>query len=186
MNHNNEIKKMEDREGSSKEEFGCCAMCGATRDYKDVEGQTYIDFATVPNSETRFETEYYRTGRDNVRKELVATPTMRGTFFNLEGYMGSDEEVIKYWYKGELEPPLEEPELTYAEHVEANRPTVPHYQQGNIEPIDFITSHDMNFNLGNAVKYITRCNHKGSKLIDIQKAIDYLNFELERQEANLL
>ena len=59
------------------------------------------------------------------------------------------------------------------------RPNVKHYLQGQIEPIDFITSHDMNFNLGNAVKYITRCNHKGTKLEDLKKAIDYLNFEIE-------
>ncbi len=58
------------------------------------------------------------------------------------------------------------------------RPSVPHYQQGQIEPIDFINSHNMNFNLGNAVKYITRCNHKGTKKDDLKKAIDYLNFEL--------
>ena len=60
------------------------------------------------------------------------------------------------------------------------RPSVPHYQQGQSEPIDFINSHDMSFNLGNAVKYITRCNHKGTKQDDLKKAIDYLNFELER------
>jgi hypothetical protein len=59
------------------------------------------------------------------------------------------------------------------------RPKVHHYQQGTIEPIDFINNHKLNFNLGNAIKYITRCNHKGSKNTDLRKAIDYINFELE-------
>ena len=59
------------------------------------------------------------------------------------------------------------------------RPDVPHYKQGAIEPIDFINSQELNFNLGNAVKYIARCNHKGTKKEDLRKAIDYLNFELE-------
>ena len=63
-----------------------------------------------------------------------------------------------------------------------NRPQVNHYQQGQIEPIDFINSHELNFNLGNAIKYVTRCNYKGTKRQDLQKAIDYINFELERTD----
>lgn len=59
------------------------------------------------------------------------------------------------------------------------RPKVEHYTKGGIEPIDFINSNNLNFNLGNAIKYITRCNYKGSKAEDLQKAIDYINFELE-------
>jgi len=85
----------------------------------------------------------------------------------------------------ELEEKLKEPgKIMFIEDNKntSTRPITPHYQQGNIEPIDFITSHDMNFNLGNAVKYITRCNHKGTKLEDLKKAIDYLNFEIEKVE----
>lgn len=63
-----------------------------------------------------------------------------------------------------------------------SRPTTPHYQQGGIEPIDFINSNDLNFNLGNAIKYITRCNFKGNKRVDLLKAIDYINFELEKED----
>ena len=59
------------------------------------------------------------------------------------------------------------------------RPYVSHYKQGTIEPIDFINSQALNFNLGNAIKYIVRCNHKGTKHEDLRKAIDYLNFELD-------
>ena len=63
-----------------------------------------------------------------------------------------------------------------------SRPLTPHYQQGGIEPIDFINANDLNFNLGNAIKYITRCNHKGHKAVDLKKAIDYINFELEKED----
>lgn len=66
--------------------------------------------------------------------------------------------------------------------LNSTRPNVSHYLQGQIEPIDFINSHGFNFNLGNAIKYITRCNHKGTKKEDLQKAIDYINFELERDK----
>ena len=61
------------------------------------------------------------------------------------------------------------------------RPNVTHYQAGSIQPIDFINSQGMNFNLGNAVKYITRCNFKGTKKEDLMKAIDYINFELSKE-----
>ena len=68
------------------------------------------------------------------------------------------------------------------EAVKVGRPKVLHYLQGGIEPIDFINSNNINFNLGNAIKYITRCNHKGQKVSDLKKAIDYINFELEKEE----
>ena len=65
---------------------------------------------------------------------------------------------------------------------EVIRPNVPHYQSAGIEPIDYINSHNFNFNLGNAIKYISRCGKKEGESVtkDLKKAIDYLNFEIER------
>lgn len=54
-----------------------------------------------------------------------------------------------------------------------------HYNKG-IEVIDYIESHSFNFNLGNAIKYISRCNHKGKRKEDIKKAIWYLERELNK------
>ena len=51
-----------------------------------------------------------------------------------------------------------------------------------IECID-VTQH-MNFNLGNALKYIWRSEHKGG-LEDLQKAIWYLKNEISRIEPRL-
>lgn len=45
-----------------------------------------------------------------------------------------------------------------------------------LEAID--VCEQLNFCLGNAVKYILRCNHKGSKEQDLRKAIWYLEREL--------
>ena len=60
---------------------------------------------------------------------------------------------------------------------EVNHPD--HYNQiKNVECIDVVEQ--MSFNLGNAVKYIWRCDSKGNKLKDLQKAIWYLNREIER------
>lgn len=53
-----------------------------------------------------------------------------------------------------------------------------HYKVGGIETIDFIEAKRLNYNMGNAVKYITRANHKGSRAQDIEKAIWYLKREL--------
>jgi TPR repeat protein len=42
------------------------------------------------------------------------------------------------------------------------------------------------YNLGNAIKYIWRCDHKGQPIEDLQKAVTYLNREIDRRidEAN--
>lgn len=53
-----------------------------------------------------------------------------------------------------------------------------HYQGKGMEALDVIEAFDLNFNLGNAIKYIIRCEHKGSKSEDLEKAIFYLNREL--------
>jgi hypothetical protein len=49
-----------------------------------------------------------------------------------------------------------------------------HYVDGDLEPLKIIQEHNLPFELGNALKYIARCNHKGTKHEDLQKAIDYL------------
>jgi hypothetical protein len=46
-----------------------------------------------------------------------------------------------------------------------------------IECID-VTRH-MSFNLGNAMKYIWRCDHKGNAIEDLKKAIWYLEDEIK-------
>jgi len=56
-----------------------------------------------------------------------------------------------------------------------------HYTQGGIETIDFIEAKNLNYNLGNAVKYITRADHKGNRLQDLQKAKWYLEREILSQ-----
>lgn len=53
-----------------------------------------------------------------------------------------------------------------------------HYKIGGIETIDFIEAKNLNYNLGNAVKYISRAGHKGSCVDDLKKAVWYLQREL--------
>ena len=56
-----------------------------------------------------------------------------------------------------------------------------HYNQG-IEAIDYIESHNMNFNIGNVIKYITRAKHKGTELQDLKKGLWYLQREIDKLE----
>ena len=57
-----------------------------------------------------------------------------------------------------------------------------HYNSNpsGIECIDIIE--DLDFNIGNAIKYIWRCEHKNNFQEDIQKAIWYTNREIERRK----
>jgi hypothetical protein len=48
----------------------------------------------------------------------------------------------------------------------------------NMEAIDVIELFSLNFNLGNVIKYVLRCERKGNKTQDLQKAIWYLNREI--------
>ena len=58
-----------------------------------------------------------------------------------------------------------------------------HYCDGRkYEPKDVIRDWGLNFNLGSAVKYISRAGRKGDKLEDLKKAKQFLQFEIEAEE----
>lgn len=59
----------------------------------------------------------------------------------------------------------------------------PHYNAGRFEVIDVIEDWKLGFSLGNAVKYISRADHKGTALQDLKKAAWYLAREIARREA---
>lgn len=97
------------------------------------------------------------------------------------------KKVIK---RGPGRPPAVKPETVKtvkAEVVQAelvpmktvNHPK--HYNMGKIEVIDAIEEWHLNFNRGNAVKYIARAGHKSQNHVeDLQKAVWYLQRELKR------
>jgi hypothetical protein len=63
-----------------------------------------------------------------------------------------------------------------------------HYKVGGIETIDFIEAKSLNYHLGNVVKYVTRADHKGDRLENLEKARWYLDREignLSEKLANL-
>ena len=91
--------------------------------------------------------------------------------------------MAKRNYMKKMEPKVSEPKLIM-EYV-APEKTDPvnspaHYLVGGIETIDFIEAKQLNYNLGNAVKYIARSGHKDDRKQDIEKAVWYLKREISR------
>ena len=64
---------------------------------------------------------------------------------------------------------------------QVNHPS--HYNQG-IEPIDIIESWELNFSLGNAIKYILRSPYKGKQIEDLEKARWYIDREINRLKGD--
>ena len=57
-----------------------------------------------------------------------------------------------------------------------------YYKRGTTDVWDFIRDQGLNFHLGNAIKYVCRAGYKDSKIQDLEKAIHYLQNELEHEE----
>lgn len=64
---------------------------------------------------------------------------------------------------------------------QVNHPS--HYNQGKIEVIDFIEDQQLDFALGNALKYICRAPYKGKELEDLRKAEWYIRHRIQALEA---
>lgn len=59
-----------------------------------------------------------------------------------------------------------------------------HYTEGRkYEPKDVIRDWGLNFNTGNAVKYLARAGRKDDIVQDLRKAQEYIQFEIEAIEA---
>ena len=58
-----------------------------------------------------------------------------------------------------------------------------HYNRLDPQPKDIIRAWGLNFNLGNAVKYVARAGHKDDIVQDLKKAQEYIQFEIDAIEA---
>jgi hypothetical protein len=101
-----------------------------------------------------------------------------------EHTVGGIEDKWILW-KVKRAPPLlaeKEEELIGMKEM-VNHPE--HYQSKNgMEVIDVIESYELNFNLGNAVKYILRSGKKGKKSEDLMKAVWYLQRQISKEERD--
>lgn len=90
-------------------------------------------------------------------------------------FQGRKEQRAKAfvgWQPPELLPvpkaiTMEEPKADPVNHPA-------HYKVGGVETIDFIEAKGLTYHLGNAVKYISRADHKGNRKQDLEKAKWYL------------
>lgn len=63
-----------------------------------------------------------------------------------------------------------------------NHPT--HYMsERGIEVIDVIEAFNLNFNIGNVLKYVIRAGRKASAKEDLEKAMWYLSREISKRES---
>lgn len=90
---------------------------------------------------------------------------------NCDGYNDAWSAIQKYWEK------YTDISLKPTQTDSVNHPA--HYNRGKIEVADFIYDQQLNFNRGNAIKYICRAGFKGDMVEDLEKAIWYLNHELK-------
>lgn len=76
--------------------------------------------------------------------------------------------------------------IALVQKLDDNTTSTPTHYQGTIQPIDLINAQDLNFNLGNVVKYVCRAGKKQGEnvLSDLDKAKNYINYEIERIKKN--
>ena len=80
-------------------------------------------------------------------------------------------------YEVHLDMPIGAPTIKYDT---VNHPA--HYTFGKYEVIDVINDWKLNFNRGNAIKYIARAGKKNpdKEIEDLEKAVFYLQDEIKR------
>ena len=131
--------------------------------------------ATVNEVAKKFNTTYqiaYMVRKEMQKKTLKAKP-LAGKFKRIAVF-SSNESVLDT-----INPECVKPEEPKSDPV--NHPA--HYKVGGIETIDFIEAKALGYHLGNAVKYITRADHKGNRLQDLQKAKWYIDRAIEKAGA---
>ena len=97
-----------------------------------------------------------------------------------EVYLINGKEVSYGAYR-DLKREFEEREISEKLCSDINHPD--HYAEGRqYETIDVIEDWELNFHLGNALKYISRAGRKGDYLKDLKKAVWYLEREISRYQ----
>lgn len=114
---------------------------------------------------------------ENKNKEQEQTPIR-------DAMVGKTYEKDTQWQRVvenlNKEKEWKKPEIVNAN---ANISHPSHYIDGReFEPKDVIRDWDLNFNLGSAVKYISRAGRKGDAIEDLQKAQQFIQFEIDALE----
>jgi hypothetical protein len=122
-----------------------------------------------------------QTQAQNIRDYFTKNPDK--TVSEVARVMGVTYQIA-YMTKRKMKPTPNEALPVTMEEPKADAVNHPaHYKVGGIETIDFIEAKGLNYNTGNAVKYITRADHKGNRKQDLEKAVWYLNREISRMQG---
>lgn len=115
----------------------------------------------------------YRGGVRGCPDTYDTVVSSMGRYCEITGKQITNELCKKCWNR-EIKEPVEAKENV--EHPS-------HYNAHNIEVIDFIQDWELNFCLGNVIKYVCRSPYKGTQIEDLKKAREYLDFEIKRLEG---
>lgn len=68
-------------------------------------------------------------------------------------------------------------------HDPVNNP--PHYTDGGVDTLTYIEAKDLNYRLGNVIKYVSRCGKKldSNPVQDLEKALFYLKREIDVRKS---
>ncbi len=119
-------------------------------------------------------------------KKLLESPSeLQGTDLDTFYNMAIKRAIHLAEYLDEQHPKKREHMRELADRYDEQKPitsSTPNHYQGSIQPIELINAQELNFNLGNVVKYVCRAGKKQGEntLSDLEKAKDYINFEIER------
>lgn len=122
--------------------------------------------------------EYKKTIKNMKPPKYFSAITLREAY--KEGFnTAKNEALFNLCFLDEKNKKLKEIADKYDEKNTSSTPT--HYQ-GTTQPIDLINAQNLNFNLGNVVKYVCRAGKKDGEniLSDLEKAKNYINYEIER------
>jgi len=135
---------------------------------------------------------YFRSGGDKLHFYIDGfIEGLSSAVLIYRGKVDEFAEIVEYKKneeKGE-EPPEEDLDASWDEFlpkIEKRKPE--HYdREEKIDVIDFAKVYDLNFNEGNVVKYVARAGAKlypektplESKIIDLEKAKDYIEREID-------
>jgi hypothetical protein len=112
----------------------------------------------------------------------IITPEMRSEYFEATGHYGSAGEIHN-WYVLQMltEKPIEDIEFKDPEKwYEAVSPT--HYTSFAIPPNEYITANNLEWEVGNCIKYVSRYHLKNGKE-DLLKAIKYIEMLIETTQG---
>jgi 5'-3' exonuclease len=131
-----------------------------------------IDFDEIYKDRSRSDLESVQQKEESVSETELPEHPQADTVGSDESHGKPEESTTKV--EGAYPPVASDGEIDMV-----NAP--PHYRGTNSETIDVIEAFELNYHLGNVVKYILRADKKGAPIEDLMKASWYLSREIKRR-----